>query len=143
MSSTFEERLRWKWGLSVADYEEMLRAQDGRCAICRTPEPGGPHNAWHVDHDHATGVIRGLLCARCNLGLGYFLDSQEHLTSAVLYLAEPRPDAPVIPDRAPVERRVNCEFCDKPLPPAGERGPVRRLHARCRVASSRRNRASA
>jgi hypothetical protein len=58
-----------RFGLGVPDYARILLSQDGVCAICRRP----PTNyALHVDHDHRTNEIRGLLCHRCNRGLGYF-----------------------------------------------------------------------
>lgn len=71
--------------LSVEEYDEMLERQDGVCAICLTDEPGG-QGAWHIDHNHETGKVRGLLCTRCNLGLGYFRDNQASLKRAMAYL---------------------------------------------------------
>lgn len=62
---------------------QLLRLQDGRCAICR--EPAG-ELALAADHDHASGAIRGLLCSRCNNGLGSFRDDPELLRTAVEYL---------------------------------------------------------
>jgi len=63
-----------------------LENQGGRCAICRNPSPGGKRLC--VDHDHATGRIRGLLCGACNLVLGYARDSEAVLASAIQYLAQ-------------------------------------------------------
>src|SRR6185312_15133032 len=62
--------LRNAFGISLADYHAMLAAQGGRCAICRTDNPGP--KGFAVDHDHATGKVRGLLCVNCNPGLGCF-----------------------------------------------------------------------
>lgn len=76
--------LRCYFNLSVEDYENMYRAQNGVCAICSKLCISGRRLA--VDHDHATGQIRGLLCYRCNSGLGYFKDSLENLSSAIDYL---------------------------------------------------------
>lgn len=73
-----------KYGITVEDYVRMLVEQNGRCAICLSEYPGP--NAFHVDHDHATGKVRGLLCTRCNPGLGYFRDDPELLARAIEYL---------------------------------------------------------
>jgi len=77
-------KLRGKYGIGISDYSRMLVAQDGRCAICHG-EPNG-HGDLHVDHDHATGRVRGLLCANCNLGLGNLRDSADLLLAAHAYL---------------------------------------------------------
>ena len=77
-------RLKNNYKLTVEEYEAMLRVQDGRCAICNAVFPKGRRP--HVDHDHATGKVRGLLCARHNHGLGMFSDSEELLMAAAAYL---------------------------------------------------------
>lgn len=74
-------RLRRDYGISLADYEAMLVAQDDRCAIC-----GDSGRRLSVDHDHETGVVRGLLCPNCNLGLGHFQDRPDLLRAAVDYI---------------------------------------------------------
>jgi hypothetical protein len=61
----------------------IAQSQDHRCAVCR--EPVGV-DRLHVDHDHATGEFRGLLCHLCNRGLGHFGDSPERLDAAAVYL---------------------------------------------------------
>ena len=78
------------YGITLADYDAMLAAQSGQCAICSAGEPGGNAKNWHVDHDHSTGRVRGLLCTRCNIGLGYFQDDPARLASALGYLAAAR-----------------------------------------------------
>ena len=71
--------------ISKQQYEVMLRQQDYSCAICGIP--GEEMNkTFQVDHDHATQEIRGLLCVRCNIGLGYFMDSITNLNAAINYL---------------------------------------------------------
>jgi hypothetical protein len=60
--------LKSKYGITLDDYARMFAAQNGRCAICNTPPERGTN--LHVDHDHKTGRVRGLLCSRCNLNLG-------------------------------------------------------------------------
>lgn len=82
-----ETQLRRNYGLSLERYAEMLAAQGNACAICRTRTPRG-HGAFHVDHCHDTGRIRGLLCHNCNVGLGNFKDSTSHLVAAIEYLKE-------------------------------------------------------
>jgi hypothetical protein len=82
--------IKWAWevkrkfGMTRERFAEMLANQDGLCAICR-----GDNKArrLHIDHDHTTGEIRGLLCNNCNLLLGHALDSAERLTAAIAYLA--------------------------------------------------------
>lgn len=85
-----EGHLRRTYGITVAEYKSMLRAQGGRCGICATPEPGGRHDTFAVDHDHLTGQVRGLLCDRCNIGLGYFKDDPDTLRAAIDYVGRDR-----------------------------------------------------
>lgn len=59
----------------------MIIAQDDRCAVCEKKK-----DIYCVDHDHITGKIRGLLCRKCNVGLGMFEDNTEVLANAVRYL---------------------------------------------------------
>jgi hypothetical protein len=81
-----DRELRDRYGITHSDYEGMLTAQHGHCAICpNTP----PANGWlSVDHCHATGEVRGLLCNKCNLGLGLLGDCLEGISSAYSYLAK-------------------------------------------------------
>jgi len=78
-----------KYGLSLDDYEQMLAAQGGVCAICQRPETfvtRGTVSSLGIDHDHETGVVRGLLCRLCNAGIGGLQDSPELLERAAEYL---------------------------------------------------------
>lgn len=79
-------------GLSGAERDAMLAAQGGKCALpsCRTTEPGG--SGWCVDHDHTTGVVRGVLCHSCNVGLGLFRDDPNLLADARQYVLANRED---------------------------------------------------
>jgi hypothetical protein len=71
-----------RYGLSVTDYAALLQAQVGTCAICGKPSV----KPLHVDHNHTTGSVRGLLCFKCNSGLGMFSDNVQILLKAVAYL---------------------------------------------------------
>lgn len=74
-----------KYGLSIIGYLTILSQQGGKCAICRSETAGGK-GTWHIDHDHRTNRVRGLLCHYCNTALGSFKDSRALLTSASNYL---------------------------------------------------------
>ena len=78
-----EVALRLKYGIDSREYNAMLERQGGCCAICNT-KPTSKRLA--VDHCHTTGAVRGLLCDRCNRGLGYFKDSIASLKAAADYL---------------------------------------------------------
>lgn len=86
---TYEQRrdavLRREYGITLEQYNELLSAQGGRCAICRADAPGRG-KTFVVDHCHASGRVRGLLCNGCNVGLGHFRDDPESLAAAILYL---------------------------------------------------------
>lgn len=80
-----ERNLRKSFGIGVEEYNKMLDAQEGCCAICGTKECVTGRN-FAVDHDHKTGKIRGLLCQFCNTALGKFQDDKEILSNAIKYL---------------------------------------------------------
>lgn len=81
--------LKRKFGISVDEYDAMLAEQGGVCAVCsRLPTPG---ISLHVDHDHETGRIRGLLCFRCNNALGDLEDDPGLLRAAARYLEATAP----------------------------------------------------
>ena len=71
-----------QYGITLEEYETKLKSQNGVCAIC-----GGVDKInLAIDHDHTTGVIRGLLCSRCNIALGGFQDNSTLLENAINYL---------------------------------------------------------
>jgi hypothetical protein len=78
------------YGVSPEVFLEMFTRQNGRCAICLDPISDAPNltseERCHIDHDHETGAVRGLLCNRCNRGLGQFKDDLTRLKGAVAYL---------------------------------------------------------
>lgn len=70
-----------RYGLTIEDYEKMIEDQNGQCLICEeSPEK------LHVDHDHTTGKIRGLLCHHCNVALGHAKDNPIILERMIKYL---------------------------------------------------------
>lgn len=72
--------------LSWEETERLFDAQRGKCAIC-DDSIALEHRRFAVDHDHQTGKVRGLLCLRCNVGLGHFRDNVTFLKAALNYLA--------------------------------------------------------
>lgn len=92
--------LKRYYGLSIAEYAEKFRAQDGKCAICGLPEVGkdrhGNVRPLAVDHCHASGAVRDLLCYACNSMLGQARDNVNVLLAGAAYLkkhsAEGTPD---------------------------------------------------
>jgi len=85
--------LKRKFNITINDYNEMLRNQNNRCAICGIKQTylidrrGRKKSNLNVDHNHDTGNVRGLLCQKCNSGLGYFSDSTDNLEKAIKYLS--------------------------------------------------------
>lgn len=75
---------KYRYKISDAEFDLLHAAQGGMCAICKGPPIG--HLTLSVDHCHDKGMVRGLLCQNCNLGLGSFKDSLESLQAAIVYL---------------------------------------------------------
>jgi hypothetical protein len=74
-----------KYGITGPSLYALTEAHGGRCALCGTEQPGGKGD-WHVDHCHDSGEVRGLLCHRCNVGLGNFRDDARLLRAAANYV---------------------------------------------------------
>jgi hypothetical protein len=74
-----------KYGLTREAYRVLYDSQDGCCAVCEAPETLSARR-FHVDHDHSTGIVRGLLCHYCNVGIGQFEDDPKLLAAAIDYL---------------------------------------------------------
>lgn len=74
---------RKKYGMTVAQYEQMVESQGGVCAVCQKPET---RRALAVDHNHETGATRSLLCSNCNTAIGLLQDSAELADSVASYL---------------------------------------------------------
>jgi hypothetical protein len=76
------------YGMTLDDYYKRLEAQGGHCALCpRTPDQER-HGKLHVDHDHTTGRVRGLLCLPCNHALGILGDNEAGLLHALAYIRD-------------------------------------------------------
>jgi len=82
---------RYLYGISPEQFEALIQAQGGGCGVCGTSEWSGKGRAPHVDHDHATGAVRGVLCHHCNLMLGNAKDDPALLRAAADYLERPMP----------------------------------------------------
>ena len=78
--------LKSEYGLTLEQYNDLLKEQNHKCAICKTDETDVFKNLLYVDHCHSSGKVRGLLCHHCNTALGKFQDSVEVLSSAIDYL---------------------------------------------------------
>ncbi len=78
-----------RFGITPERYDEMCAAQSDRCLLCGKP-PAGPGNGassrLHVDHDHISGKVRGLLCNNCNRGVGHLMDDPELMRRAAAYV---------------------------------------------------------
>jgi Recombination endonuclease VII len=80
----WEYKLHRTYGLQKGEYEQLLQEQGGGCAICGEECPSGRRLA--VDHDHTTGVVRGLLCIHCNQAIGKLADCPDRMINALIYL---------------------------------------------------------
>lgn len=79
-------RLKYRYGVSIEDYERRVSLQSGKCAICNRVPTTGRGKRLQIDHDHTTGRFRGLLCHKCNTALGTFGDDLEGVMKVVAYL---------------------------------------------------------
>ncbi len=80
-----KHNMKSRYGITIDDYNRMFKEQEGRCKIC------GAHQSefstrLHVDHNHETGKVRGLLCNSCNMGIGNFKDNIDLLLDVIEYL---------------------------------------------------------
>jgi hypothetical protein len=75
--------LKGVYGITLEQYETMLKHQNGKCQICRKESKG---RRLAIDHDHVTGIVRGLLCVGCNTLIGKLLDSPMRVRNVIRYL---------------------------------------------------------
>ena len=88
--------LKYRYGLEWDAYLQLVASSDGKCMLCGDPfvvfkagstsKTGRNRTSMHIDHDHITGKIRGLLCGPCNTGLGHFQDNPERLYAAATWI---------------------------------------------------------
>jgi hypothetical protein len=109
-SEEYKERRRknnsrwWKshlrgYGMTQESLDLLWSKQDGKCAICGADLADcKSRRQAHIDHDHSTGKVRGILCGNCNRGLGSFNDSSDKLRSAIAYLSRHRQEVPYLED---------------------------------------------
>lgn len=100
-ASVRDSQLKYHYGISLMDCVAILEKQNGGCAICeRKLDMGGDKESTpHVDHDHETAAVRGLLCHHCNVGLGHFSDNLVLLQKAARYLQEKQDYSMVLIDK--------------------------------------------
>lgn len=84
LENSKKNHLLRNYGLTQDQFNDMVKAQDGKCAICDIKPP----RTLHVDHCHDTGKIRKLLCDGCNQGIGLFKEDVSRLSSAIKYLTD-------------------------------------------------------
>jgi len=85
-----DRHYRRVFGITLQDVKQMLQKQDGKCALCSRElsvlQGRGFSTIAHVDHDHVTGKVRGILCGNCNTALGKLGDSIESIERVLSYL---------------------------------------------------------
>ena len=79
--------MKRNYGLDFSEYNKMLEKQNGVCAICSSTPPDHHKKRLNIDHCHASGRVRGLLCDACNRAIGLLKDSPELMLKAISYLA--------------------------------------------------------
>lgn len=80
-------KLRSKYNLTIAEWDAMFLSQGKVCAVCSSTSPGGRFGGrWQTDHNHKTDKTRGILCVKCNRGIGLLNDDPLLLRAAVTYL---------------------------------------------------------
>jgi hypothetical protein len=86
------EKLRDRYGLTEEDFANLLANQDNMCAICGQHNPGA--KGWQIDHDHATGEVRGILCISCNTKLGWYENRKDSIENYLLNRVSKEPRNP-------------------------------------------------
>lgn len=84
---------RRRYGISISEAYDMWLSQDKACDVCGEPLPPPPSKLTHLDHSHATGAVRGILCPCCNMGLGLLKDSPKLVYSMYRYISHHRVDS--------------------------------------------------
>lgn len=83
-----QRNIKNRYDMTLDQVNAMLALQNGVCAACGgTPGDGhGWQRTWHIDHDHATGAVRGILCGPCNMALGHALEDPNRLQGLLSYI---------------------------------------------------------
>lgn len=81
-----DQRMRRLYKIGIDEFEKLLTTQGGVCAICSQKREHVGASGWHVDHEHESGRIRGILCNKCNVGIGMLQDSAVIMLKAARYL---------------------------------------------------------
>lgn len=92
--------LKIKFGMSELQYLAMFEDQNFKCAICKIYISPDKAKSTAIDHDHVTGIVRGLLCIKCNSGIGFLGDSLEVVLAAAAYLNKAAAKTAIIADQA-------------------------------------------
>jgi hypothetical protein len=83
-----DNHLKRLYGLSAEEYDTFFREQGGVCAICKQEsDTTGKNSKLHVDHDHTTGKVRGLLCYRCNVAMGFLSEDTQRIYQILDYIS--------------------------------------------------------
>lgn len=90
-----DEWMRQRYGITLKEYDAMFAQQGNVCAICKLSD----EKTMHIDHDHETGKVRGILCSQCNQGIGLLRENQSSIARAIQYLLAAR-----LTDSAPASR---------------------------------------
>lgn len=105
-------RLLGRYGITPEELDSMLTKADNKCELCSKVFSG---REPHVDHNHTTGKVRGLLCNSCNTGLGHFKEDPELLRKAISYIGR---------FKYVVQSQVSPNSSDQPSPDRQEQGVV-------------------
>jgi len=81
-----KNKFKVRYGITLEEYDDLLKSQGGCCAVCGKDYPGRRVKHFSVDHCHATSMVRGLLCDTCNRGLGMLGDTLDSINKAIEYL---------------------------------------------------------
>ena len=80
--------LRRNYGITLEDYDRMLQDQGGACMVCLTTAESQRYGRLHIDHDHETGEVRGLLCHHCNTALGLLNEDVSRMAAMIAYITK-------------------------------------------------------
>ena len=87
-TEAINKRLLNEYGITLDEWKTMRSKQNGKCAICSAVLSEKPSRGTHVDHSHETGIVRGILCAQCNHGIGHFKNNPDFCINAAKYLLD-------------------------------------------------------